>query len=304
MSASPCSRATQHAANHGLRGGTLRLAVQAARGCGRKLKTSRYEASGPYHAATKVEIAAVATAVPEHVIGQADAGEARPQDLSAIRAPRRPLPERRHRAPLLGRAKEWYLRTRSWEERTASYQRHALDPAGARRLQAVAEAGLSLRDIDTIVTDSVDRHVDAQPGGAADEPPRFFEPTSSGCRSSGSVAAAASADWRGRRAWRRRGRAPTCCSHRRPVLALPAHRRLRASPCSSPAALFGDGAAAMVLRSTDGIGPATADPRCRCGARVHRGYRGILLDQHRAHHGLGHQERRLWHRAKPGTAGG
>ena len=47
--------------------------------------------------------------------------------------------------------KEWYLRTHTWEERTESYQRNALDLLEQVAVDAVAQAGLSLRDIDTIV---------------------------------------------------------------------------------------------------------------------------------------------------------
>ncbi len=105
--------------------------------------------------AATVEIASVATAVPEHRVSQADATERAqkfyPQfaRLDALytntgietRYSVEPVP--------------WHLTTHTWEERTQSYQRNALDLMERVAEQAVAEAGLSLRDIDTIVTNTI-----------------------------------------------------------------------------------------------------------------------------------------------------
>ncbi len=51
--------------------------------------------------------------------------------------------------------KEWYLQTHTWEERSETYQRNALDLLEQVAVQAVADAGLTLRDIDTIVTNTI-----------------------------------------------------------------------------------------------------------------------------------------------------
>lgn len=105
--------------------------------------------------AVGVEIASVATAVPEHVVTQADATERAqkvyPQyaRLDALykntgidtRYSVEPVP--------------WHLTTHTWEERTETYQRNALDLLVRVAEQAVAEAGLALRDIDTIVTNTI-----------------------------------------------------------------------------------------------------------------------------------------------------
>src|SRR5262245_28446875 len=102
-----------------------------------------------------VEIASVATAVPANVTVQADIAE-RAQMLYPQYARLDSLYtntgiERRYSVE----AKDWYLKTHTWEERTASFHRHALDLLERVAKQAVAEAGLSLRDIDVIVTNTI-----------------------------------------------------------------------------------------------------------------------------------------------------
>jgi alkylresorcinol/alkylpyrone synthase len=102
-----------------------------------------------------VEIAAVATAVPAHVTGQQEVAE-RAHKLYPQYARLEALYtntgiERRYSVE----PKEWYLRTHTWEERTQSYQRHALPLLERVATQSVAEAGLSLRDIDVIVTNTI-----------------------------------------------------------------------------------------------------------------------------------------------------
>jgi alkylresorcinol/alkylpyrone synthase len=105
--------------------------------------------------AIDVEIASVATAVPEHVTGQQEISERAhklyPQyaRLEALYA--NTGIERRYSVE----AKDWYLRTHTWEERSQSYQHHALPLLERVAAQAVAEAGLSLGDIDVIVTNTI-----------------------------------------------------------------------------------------------------------------------------------------------------
>jgi alkylresorcinol/alkylpyrone synthase len=109
--------------------------------------------SGP--SAIDVEIAAVATAVPEHVNGQEEVAE-RAHKLYPQYARLEALYtntgiERRYSVE----PKDWYLQTHTWEERTQSYQRHTLPLLERVAAQSVAEAGLSLRDIDVIVTNTI-----------------------------------------------------------------------------------------------------------------------------------------------------
>ena len=105
--------------------------------------------------AIDVEIAAVATAVPEHVTGQQEIAE-RAHKLYPQYARLEALYtntgiERRYSVE----AKDWYLQPHTWEERSQSYQRHALPLLERVAAQAVAEAGLPLRDIDVIVTNTI-----------------------------------------------------------------------------------------------------------------------------------------------------
>ena len=105
--------------------------------------------------ACDVEIASVATAVPRHIVGQQEAAERAqkvyPQfaRLDALytntgidtRYSVEPVP--------------WHLTTHTWEERTQTYHRNALDLLEQVAKQSVAEAGLGLRDIDVIVTNTI-----------------------------------------------------------------------------------------------------------------------------------------------------
>ena len=114
------------------------------------LAAGRFAAS-----AIDVKIAAVATAVPEHVTGQQEIAE-RAHKLYPQYARLEALYtntgiDRRYSVE----PKEWYLRTHTWEERTRSYERHALPLLEQVAAQSVAEAGLSLRDIDVIVTNTI-----------------------------------------------------------------------------------------------------------------------------------------------------
>ena len=108
--------------------------------------------SGP---GVDVEIAAVATAVPSHVVTQEDANfrakTVYPQyaRLEALytntgietRYSVEPVP--------------WHLTTHTWEERTETYQRNALDLMETVARQSIAEAGLQPGDIDVIVTNTI-----------------------------------------------------------------------------------------------------------------------------------------------------
>jgi alkylresorcinol/alkylpyrone synthase len=105
--------------------------------------------------AIDVEILSVATAVPEHVVTQTDIGE---------RA-RRISPQFAHMESLFANTgisrryavepAEWYLEPRNWVERTASYQKHALDLLARVAQDAVDAAGLRLSDIDGMVVNTI-----------------------------------------------------------------------------------------------------------------------------------------------------
>ncbi|HEY8248225.1 MAG TPA: 3-oxoacyl-[acyl-carrier-protein] synthase III C-terminal domain-containing protein [Hyphomicrobium sp.] len=104
--------------------------------------------------AVEVELASVATAVPEHVIGQQEVAERAhrifPQYARLDALYTNTGIERRYSVE----PREWYLQPHSWEDRNRSYQRHALDLLERVATQSIVEAGLALRDIDTIVTNT------------------------------------------------------------------------------------------------------------------------------------------------------
>src|SRR5690242_17939637 len=50
---------------------------------------------------------------------------------------------------------DWYLRPHSWEERTQSFRRHALDLLEEVTIKATERAGIALNDVDMIVTNTI-----------------------------------------------------------------------------------------------------------------------------------------------------
>jgi alkylresorcinol/alkylpyrone synthase len=102
-----------------------------------------------------VEIAAVATAVPPNVVSQdemkARAREAYPQFAHIDTLYSNTGIDKRY----FVEAKEWYLSPRTWEERTAAFQRHALDLLERVTLDAVEKAGLRLDEIDAVVVNTI-----------------------------------------------------------------------------------------------------------------------------------------------------
>jgi alkylresorcinol/alkylpyrone synthase len=116
-----------------------------------ELFAARRAPASPVH----VEIASVATAVPKHVTGQEEISERAhkiyPQYARLDALYTNTGIERRYSVE----PKEWYLKTHTWEERTEIYQRNAVDLLEQVAVQAIAEAGLTLHDIDTIVTNTI-----------------------------------------------------------------------------------------------------------------------------------------------------
>jgi alkylresorcinol/alkylpyrone synthase len=102
-----------------------------------------------------VDIAGLATAVPEHAISQDEATERAikvfPQHARLLKLFANTGVQTRHTAE----PSEWYMVPHTWEERTASFQRHALDLLQKVAAQAIAAAGLEPRDIDAIVTNTI-----------------------------------------------------------------------------------------------------------------------------------------------------
>ena len=102
-----------------------------------------------------VEIAAVATAVPANTVTQ---------DELKVRA-RELYPQFAHIDTLYSNtgiekryfceAREWYLTPHTWEERTAAFHKHALPLLERVATDAVAEAGLRFDEIDAVVVNTI-----------------------------------------------------------------------------------------------------------------------------------------------------
>lgn len=102
-----------------------------------------------------VEIVSIATANPEHKVRQQDALAAARQvfpqfaRLEALFS-NTGIEHRYNCQPL-----DWYQAPHTWEERTVVFQKHAVDLLERVARDAVARAGLSLRDIDALVTNTI-----------------------------------------------------------------------------------------------------------------------------------------------------
>jgi alkylresorcinol/alkylpyrone synthase len=102
-----------------------------------------------------VEILSLATAVPPFALAQADAA-ARAKELFPHLKLIWPLYdntgiERRYNCEPI----DWYLKPHSWEERTAAFHKHALDLLEQVTVRAAEAAGVGLDAIDMIVTNTV-----------------------------------------------------------------------------------------------------------------------------------------------------
>jgi alkylresorcinol/alkylpyrone synthase len=102
-----------------------------------------------------VSVLSVATAVPGNVVTQKEVAErARtvwPQFHKLEQLYANTGIERRYACE----PEDWYLTPRGWEERSDAFCRHALDLLEEVASQAVADAGLKLRDIDSLVVNTI-----------------------------------------------------------------------------------------------------------------------------------------------------
>ncbi|MGH6831994.1 MAG: hypothetical protein ACRECM_03080, partial [Methyloceanibacter sp.] len=105
--------------------------------------------------AFNVEIAGIATAVPQCKVSQADIAErakavfphlARLEGLYANTG----ISERYACQPA-----EWYYQRHGWEARTEVFQRHALSLLEEVTLASVAAAGISLKDVGALVVNTI-----------------------------------------------------------------------------------------------------------------------------------------------------
>ena len=118
-------------------------------------KVERSTATSRLPAPLDVSILSIATAVPPHKVSQADVAEralmispqfARLDSLYANTG----IESRR-----AVEAREWYMSPRSWEERSEAFERHAVDLLEEAAGRAIADAGLDVDDIDAIVVNTI-----------------------------------------------------------------------------------------------------------------------------------------------------
>jgi alkylresorcinol/alkylpyrone synthase len=203
-----------------------------------------------------VEIVGIATAVPGHRVTQRDATE----------RVKRLFPQLRHHDGLFANTgiesrytcqpPDWYHENHSWEERTEVFQRHALALLEDATLDAVAAAGIPLGDIGAIVVNTITGlaipSLDAKLMNRLALPPTVERLPIFGLGCGGGVAGLA-------RAARLTQAMPG--AH---VLFLTVDLCSLCFRTADPSmamfvatALFGDGAAGVILRNTRGAEPTT-----------------------------------------------
>jgi alkylresorcinol/alkylpyrone synthase len=204
-----------------------------------------------------VEILSLATANPPHLLTQADAA-ARARELFPHLKRMWRLYENTCIATRYNCEQiEWYLQPHSWEERTASFQKHALDLLERLTLQITAAAGVAPDAIDMIVTNTVTGlavpSLDAKLFNRLNLSPTIERLPMFGLGCGAGVAGLARA---ARLAHARDG------SH---VLFLTVDLCSLCMRANDPspsmfvsASLFGDGAAGVLLRNTRGSGESTS----------------------------------------------
>lgn len=221
------------------------------------LKTASHAKFVPQAAARfDVEIASIVTAVPEHRVTQSDVTE----------RVKRLFPQLRHHDGLFANTgiesrytcqpPDWYHENHGWEERTEVFQRHALALLEEATLGAVASAGIPLSDISAVVVNTITGlaipSLDAKLMNRLDLPPTVERLPIFGLGCGGGVAGLA-------RAARLTQAMPG--AH---VLFLTVDLCSLCFRTADPSmamfvatALFGDGAAGVVLRNTRGAQPTT-----------------------------------------------
>jgi len=102
-----------------------------------------------------VEIASVATAVPQHKVLQDTVAEATKRFFPHLTGLASVFANTGIESRYVCESPDWYLEPRGWEERTASFQRHALALLEEATLKAVAAAGITVADIGAIVVNTI-----------------------------------------------------------------------------------------------------------------------------------------------------
>jgi len=102
-----------------------------------------------------VEIASVASVVPPHKVSQEVVAESAQRFFPHLTGIASVFANTGIASRYVCEPPEWYYEARGWEERTASFQRNALALLEEATLKAVAAAGIDLEDIGAIVTNTI-----------------------------------------------------------------------------------------------------------------------------------------------------
>lgn len=102
-----------------------------------------------------VEIASVASVVPQHKVSQVMVAETAKRFFPHLTGIASVFANTGIESRYVCEPPEWYYEARGWEERTASFQRNALALLEEATLKAVAAADIELADIGAIVTNTI-----------------------------------------------------------------------------------------------------------------------------------------------------
>lgn len=102
-----------------------------------------------------VSIASIATAVPRHKVSQATVAERATRLFPHLKGMAGLFANTGIENRYVCEEPDWYFEDRGWEERTDSFQRHALALLEEVALKAVDAAGITLQDISTVVVNTI-----------------------------------------------------------------------------------------------------------------------------------------------------
>ena len=117
----------------------------------KRFPESRAEGNSTFN----VEIAAVACAVPKHKVSQQTIAEQAKRFFPHLAGSLGLFSNTGIESRYVCEPPEWYFESRGWEERTASFQRNAIALLEEATLKAAADANIRIEDIAAIVTNTV-----------------------------------------------------------------------------------------------------------------------------------------------------
>lgn len=117
----------------------------------KRLGQSEYRTNATFN----VQIASVACVVPKHKVSQQTIAEEAKRFFPRLSGSCGLFANTGIESRYVCEPPEWYFESRGWEERTASFQRHATVLLEEATLRAVAEAGIRIEDIAAIVTNTI-----------------------------------------------------------------------------------------------------------------------------------------------------